>query len=483
MRKLSPSQKQIRNRLIIGCWVFLSIAYASYSTRISDLDRVIARGELVMLTLPGATTYFEDGYGKNGFEYLLAKEFADSLGVKLVVRPKLTLASLIYSIGSPQGDFAAANLVVTPQREKSLVFSVSYDQVVQQLIYKAGSKKPKNLNELTDQLEVIAGSSHSEQLRNLRKNHPDLVWTEEYDAEMGEMIRKVHDGEISYTVADSLAYVANRHIYPNARKAFDISPPQPIAWAFPAHTDGSLLKAANNFLQDYTESGQLESLKQQLFAHTENFSAGGSKQLGKLVAERLPDFEPAFRDAANKYGVDWHLIAAIAYQESHWNPKARSPTGVRGLMMLTLETAKEMNVSNRLDPQQSLEGGVAYFIKLRSRLPGRITDPDRTLFALAAYNVGYGHLEDARILTARHGKNPDIWADVREHLPLLSKKKYFSTVKYGYARGNEPVIYVDNIRYYKSYLQLRTMTQQNDLEQEMESDPLTDWTISAPHTL
>ena len=177
MRKLSPSQKQIRNRLIIGCWVFLSIAYASYSTRISDLDRVIARGELVMLTLPGATTYFEDGYGKNGFEYLLAKEFADSLGVKLVVRPKLTLASLIYSIGSPQGDFAAANLVVTPQREKSLVFSVPYDQVVQQLIYKAGSKKPKNLNELTDQLEVIAGSSHSEQLRNLRKNHPDLVWT------------------------------------------------------------------------------------------------------------------------------------------------------------------------------------------------------------------------------------------------------------------------------------------------------------------
>lgn len=483
MPRLSQSQKKIRNRLLVGCWVFLSIAYASYSTRISDLDRVIARGELVMLTLPGATTYFEDGQGKNGFEYLLAKEFAESLGVKLVVRPKLTLASLLHSIGSPQGDFAAANLVVTPQREKSYVFSRPYDQVIQQLIYKAGETKPRALDELTNQLVVIANSSHSEQLANLRKNNPDLIWTEENDAEMGEMIRKVHSGEIAYTVADSLAYVANRHIYSNARRAFDISPPQPIAWAFPAHTDGSLLRAANSFLEDYIKSGQLQSLKQQLFAHTENFSAGGSKQLGKLVAERLPDFEPAFREAADKFGVDWHLIAAIAYQESHWNPKARSPTGVRGLMMLTLETAKEMNVSNRLDPLQSLEGGVAYFLKLKSRLPRRITDPDRTMFALAAYNVGFGHLEDARILTARNGKNPDIWEDVRQHLPLLSKKKYYSTVKYGYARGNEPVIYVDNIRYYKSYLQLHTMTQQNDSSKRQGSDSSPEWTTNTPHTL
>jgi membrane-bound lytic murein transglycosylase F len=483
MGRLSQQQRRVRNRLIVGCWVFLSIVYVSYSTRMSDLERVINRGELVMLTLPGATTYFEDGHGKNGFEYLLAKEFADSLGVDLVVRPKLTLPSLLYSIGGPQGDFAAANLVITPKRKKSYIFSVPYDQVIQQLIYKAGNTRPKTLSELNDELVIIAGSSHSEQLHNLRKKIPDLKWSEEKDAEMGEMIRKVHSGEIAYTVADSLAYVANRHIYSNARSAFDISPPQPIAWAFPNHSDGSLLAAANDFLEDYTNSGQLASLKQQLFAHTENFSAGGSKHLGKLVAERLPEFESDFRAAADKFGVDWHLIAAIAYQESHWNPKARSPTGVRGLMMLTLETAKEMNVSNRLDPLQSLEGGVAYFLKLKARLPKRIIDPDRTLFALAAYNVGFGHLEDARVLTARHGKNPDLWADVREHLPLLSKKKYYSTLKYGYARGNEPVIYVDNIRYYKSYLQLHTMTQQNDSEIKEQDSPSPDWTTSTPHTL
>lgn len=483
MRKQSRKIIAIRNRVAAGFFVLLFIVYASDSTRVSDLDRVLANKQLVMLTLLGTTTYFEDGQGKNGFEYILAKEFADSLGVELVVNPKSTLPSLLHSVGGPQGDFAAANLVKTSDRNKSLKFSIPYHQVIQQLIYKAGSKKPKSLNDLSGDLAVIAGSSHSEQLRELRNKLPNLDWVEEPDAEMGDMIRRVHSGEIAYTVADSLAYVANRHIYPNARKAFDISAPQSIAWAFPTHSDGSLLEAANKFLEDYIKSGQLESLKQQLFAHTENFSAGGSQQLGKLVAERLPKFESAFKMAAEKYGVDWYLIAAMAYQESHWNPNAKSPTGVRGLMMLTLDTAKEMKVTNRLDPMQSLDGGVAYFLKLKSRLPKRITDPDRTMLALAAYNVGFGHLEDARVLTARNRKNPDLWVDVREHLPLLSNKQYYSTVKHGYARGNEPVIYVDNIQYYKSYLQLYAMSRRTDSVDEQESAQSADWDSNTPHTL
>jgi membrane-bound lytic murein transglycosylase F len=146
-------------------------------------------------------------------------------------------------------------------------------------------------------------------------------------------------------------------------------------------------------------------------------------------------------------------------------------------MMLTLNTAREMQVTNRLDAAQSLQGGAAYFIKLKRRLPSRIMDPDRTLFALAAYNVGFGHLEDARILTQRSGKNPDSWADVREHLPLLSKKKYYSTLKHGYARGNEPVLYVDNIQYYKTYLQLHSLSQQDFMPQPAEQPELQDWEI------
>jgi membrane-bound lytic murein transglycosylase F len=122
--------------------------------------------------------------------------------------------------------------------------------------------------------------------------------------------------------------------------------------------------------------------------------------------------------------------------------------------MLTLDTAKEMEVSNRLDALQSIEGGAAYLSKIHKKLPDRITEPDRKLLALAAYNIGFGHLEDARILTQRMGGNPDLWKDVRENLPLLSQQKHYSKAKYGYARGTEPVVYVDNIQYYYHYLNL-----------------------------
>ncbi|MFL2499229.1 MAG: membrane-bound lytic murein transglycosylase MltF [Porticoccaceae bacterium] len=450
--------KSLRNRSMLIVIALLCVAYISDSTHLSDLEKVLKRGDLAVLTLPGATTYFEDGDGKNGFEYVVAKAFADSLGVKLRVTTKSTLSSLLLSVGGPQGDFAAANLVSTADRGKSLQFSSPYHQVVQQLIYRAGDRKPQSINDLQGDLQVIANSSHSENLRQLSKQFPKLRWIEEKDAEISEMIRKVHDGEISYTIADSIAFDINRHIYPNARKAFDASNPQAIAWAFSAQGDGTLLAAANRFLKQYTDSGQLKTAKQQLFSQTKRFSVADSKQLGQLVTHRLPKYEPMFKKAAEKYNIDWHLIAAIAYQESHWNPRAKSPTGVRGLMMLTLNTAKEMKVTNRLDPAQSLEGGVAYFVKLKSRLPKRIVEPDRTLFALAAYNVGYGHLEDARILTERNNQNPDRWSNVRKHLPLLSQKKYYSTLKRGYARGNEPVIYVDNIQYYRSYLQLNSVS-------------------------
>ena len=227
----------------------------------------------------------------------------------------------------------------------------------------------------------------------------------------------------------------------------------------------------------------LDALKNDLLEQAENFSVAGSQRFGQLVDTRLPNYEPLFREAAEKFGFDWHLLAAVAYQESHWNPKARSPTGVRGLMMLTLTTAREMKISNRLDPQQSLTGGAAYLSKLRVRLPDRINEPDRTLLALAAYNVGFGHMEDARILTQRNGQDPDQWEHVRQHLPKLSNKQYYPALKYGYARGNEPVIYVDNIRYYTRYLELHELSQQLELQNVEDLQPNSEWDDSAPSSL
>ena len=456
---LSNRVRKIRNRLLLVAVQLLFVIFISSSAQLSDLQKVYARGQLVMLTLAGPTTYYDDGRGQNGFDYLIAKAFADSLDVDLLVKPQLTLHELLRSVGGSKGDFAAANLTITENRGRSLEFSMPYMNVTQQLIYRRGNKRPKSLDLLTGKLMVIKGSSHSEQLTKLKGSAPNLAWSEQYDLEMSDLVRMVHDGEISYAVVDSLAYLVNRHIYPRARRAFDITDSQPMAWAFSSHNDGTLLNAANAFLEDYISSGQLAALELALFAQTEHFSAANSHQLGQLVAQRLPTYEQMFRQTAAQFDMDWALLAAVAYQESHWNPKARSPTGVRGLMMLTLDTAKEMGVTNRLIAKQSLTGGAGYLAKLKARLPQRIIEPDRTLMSLAAYNVGFGHLEDARVLTQRSGVDPDRWANVRDYLPLLSKKKFYATVKHGYARGNEPVVYVDNIQYYRTYLQLYSLSQ------------------------
>ena len=156
--------------------------------------------------------------------------------------------------------------------------------------------------------------------------------------------------------------------------------------------------------------------------------------------------------AGIKYAVDWRLLAAIGYQESHWQPRAISSTGVRGLMMLTLRTAKEVNIKNRLDPVSSIRGGAEYFVKQWHRLPEDIVEPDRSWFALAAYNVGFSHLKDAWQITQWQGNDPTQWVNVSKSLPLLANKQWYPHLSHGYARGWEPVIYVNNIRSYHEIL-------------------------------
>jgi len=475
--------RRVGKRLVFAAIGILFLLYFSSSARLTDLQQVKQSGVLKMLTVDGPTTYYEDGRGKNGFEYLLAKAFADSLGVELVVHSKPSLRTMLLSVGGPGGNFAAANITATKHRSEWLRFSHSYMEVTQHLVYRRGSKRPRSLSDLDGDLLVVKESSHSEQLAFWAEQYPNLAWREDDNVEMSELLRMVHDREINYTVVDSLAYLVSRHIYPQVRRAIDISEPQPLAWAFPDHGDDTLLAAANQFLDEFIASGELQTLKNDLLAQANNFSVADSQRFGELVDKRLPTYEPLFREVAPQFGLDWQLLAAIAYQESHWNARARSPTGVRGLMMLTLNTAREMKIKNRLDPRQSLIGGATYLTKLKSRLPDHIAEPDRTLLALAAYNVGFGHLEDARILTQRNGQDPDLWQDVREHLPKLSNKQYYRALKYGYARGSEPVIYVDNIQYYQRYLELHQLSRQKE-DITVDDSPVTkEWDDNAPSSL
>jgi membrane-bound lytic murein transglycosylase F len=208
----------------------------------------------------------------------------------------------------------------------------------------------------------------------------------------------------------------------------------------------------HNFFDQVRADGRLASWIERHYGHNEGVTQIHSQTFLEAVDDKLPKYRNMIEQVAREYDLDWRLLAAVAYQESYWNPNALSPTGVRGMMMLTMNTAKEMGIANRSDARQSLEGGAKYLQYMRQRIPKQITEPDRSWFALASYNVGFGHLRDARILVARAGGNPDRWNDVKEYLPLLRKPEYYKTVNHGFARGDEPVRYVQNIRHYYSLL-------------------------------
>jgi membrane-bound lytic murein transglycosylase F len=434
----------------------------------STFDIIQQRGYIKVISVVGPISYYENAKGPTGFDYLLSKAFADYLSVDLKVNLVSNLNSILISLGGPNGDFAAAGLNVTEQRKAILRFSEPYNNDTSLLIYRLGTKRPRNFSHITDdsRLLVIANSSHLDLLQKQQKKYPNLQWEEYKNADMLELMEQIHNDAANYAVVDSLAYLVNRGIYPKARIGFEIGEPQPIAWAFPNYGDDSLIRAANQFLSEPTTQELIAKLKEQFFGHVDEFSVAGSQLFIKRINDRLPQYEELFKEVGEQFNVDWHLIAAIAYQESHWNPLAKSPTGVRGLMMLTQDTAKEMNVRNRLDAEQSCYGGTQYFLKTRAKIPDDIHEPDTTWMALAAYNIGFGHLNDARILAERDQKDSHIWENIRLYLPLLEQKKYYSTLKHGFARGREAASYVQNIKHYKDILQWRSLEQEREQERK-----------------
>ncbi len=417
------------------------------------VERIKDEGMLVVITRNSSTTYYEDKDGLKGFEYELVKQFADELGVVIRFVIPDRFEDILPMIARGEAHFAAAGLTVTDRRSSIVRFTPSYQQITQQLVYRVRNRRPKKITDTGDGVfEIVAGSSHEEELQRIKSQFPDLNWISQRNLESEELLYLVWEQVIDYTIADSNELALNRRFYPELKVAFDLTEPQPLAWAFPHAQDSSLFNAAIDFLNKQKKNGKLEQLIERYYGYVERLNFVDTRTFRRHILQRLPALTPYFKKAAEETGYDWRLLAAIGYQESHWNPDAVSPTGVRGIMMLTQSTARQLGIKNRIDPEQSILGGARYVKHIENRVPVRIKRPDRLWLALAGYNVGYGHLEDARILTARNNKNPDKWADVKQHLPLLVQKKYYKTVKHGYARGREPVNFVDNIRNYYDML-------------------------------
>lgn len=419
----------------------------------SQLEQILASGELRVISRNGPTTFYEGSEGLTGFEYTLLQGFAHSLGVKLVIKNDDLSNNVYPKIKTDAFDVISASVVAKLSATEHLRLASPYMEVTQQLIFNTNQTAPQNVTDLIGKnILVLANSTQLDQFRSLQKLVPELKCTEVEGVEMTDLLDMVEQGKADYAVVDSAIYALYRYSYPHTQFGFNLSEAQPVAWGFAESQDSSLYDAAQQYLSSIRQDGTLAQVTSRFFDQMVEVSTDDTIRFSQELERRLPHWEDHIKTAAATYGVDWQLVAAVGYQESHWDPKAESVTGVRGFMMLTNNTAKELGVQNREDPKQSINGGAKYIKYLQERLSDKIQGDDRLFMVLAAYNLGLGHLEDARALTEKKGGNPNEWEDVSQYFPLLAKYQYYSKAKHGYARGWEPVTYVQNVINYQKIL-------------------------------
>lgn len=419
-----------------------------------SIAQIKESGTLVVLTRNAPTTWY---IGRDevatGPEHDMVEAFAAHLGVKVQYKFKDTIKEIIDGVQEGEGDLAAAGLTITEERSRRFRFGPPYQDVTQQVVCRRDNVQPDSINDLVGlRIEVIADSSYTERLRALKENYPKLSWTETDQKDTEKLLYDVWRRKLDCTVADSTIVDINRRYFPELIAPLNLAQAESLGWMM-SYQRGDLQDAIDDWFDGYRDSGKLAQLQEKYYGFFEVFDYVDIRKYINRIDTRFPKYRTYFKQAAARHKLPYTLLAAQGYQESHWVANASSPTGVRGIMMLTLPTARAMGVTDRLDPRQSIFGGARYLARIKRRLPDDIKDPDRTWLALAAYNVGFAHLRDAQQLAQDQGLNPNLWGDVNDVLPLLSDKRYYTRLKSGYARGIEPVRYVQRIREYRLVLE------------------------------
>lgn len=416
-------------------------------------NTIMKNKKVTVLTLNSPTTYYEGRDGPMGFEYDLVGAFASSLEIGVEFKKLDSVAEILEAIENGEGDIAAASLARTVERRERFTFGPSYLLIQQQVVCRRGKSVPRSLKDLPEyDFLLIDQSSYVERLETLKTFMPNIHWETTRDLSIEQILEKVWRGEVECTIANSNVVALNKRYFPELRVAFSLGAKEHVAWILKDNSR-RLLYVVKDWFRKFEKQGNFETLFRQYYDHVKVFDYVDLAIFHRHIQERLPKYQSIFEQASEKYGIPWIILAAQAYQESHWNPKAISPTGVRGIMMLTRRTAKSLGIKNRNNPRQSIMGGAKYLSRLLKRIPESVLYTDRLRYALAAYNVGMGHIYDARTLAKQLGKNPDKWNELLTVLPLLSQKKHYRNLKYGYARGTEPVRYVKRIYNYLDILE------------------------------
>jgi membrane-bound lytic murein transglycosylase F len=434
---------------VIGYYL-LSPVIGEY--RFVTLQKILKTGKITVATRNTAHCYYIYRDQPMGFEYELAQAFAAYLGVKLEIKVVDHWDDMISALNHGSAAFIAASTPIMPQHQRAISFSDGYMEVNQQIVTHRKNNRIKNVADLSGKtIDVRKGTAYQHRLAELKKQGIDLAIRLHEDLPTEELIQKVADGEIDFTIANSNIILINQRNFPTAVSAVSINDRLQLGWAvYPKSIE--LLERMNHFFQTIKKSGEFDKIYQKYYDDNKDFDYVDLKAFHRRLKSRLSRYSPFIKVAANKHGFDWRLIAAQIYQESHLNPWAKSRAGAKGLMQMLPSTARSLGVTDLFDPVQNINAGVQHLRNLYD-MYDNAKGEDRLLISLAAYNIGQGHISDARKLAKQKGLDPNKWVSLAQTLPLLQYRKYYKHAKYGFCRGTEPVRYIKQIMIYYDVLQ------------------------------
>jgi membrane-bound lytic murein transglycosylase F len=425
----------------------LVLGLVACGTGRDSLSEIKQSGDMIVLIINSPTAYYYDRDDRlAGPEYEMTQSFARYLGVGVEYKAYDSTQQVIEALRNGEGHIAAAGLTINDSRKRTFDFGPSYQTLQEKLICHRDHADIKSVDDLKDvKIVVAAESSYADTLAQL----DGVTWESDPDHNTQYLINEVAQKNLECTVSDSTLFFVERRYHTEIEDKFDLSSASQLAWMLNKNDD-DLMGEIHDWFDEYREN-DLQTMQEKYYGYAEIFDYVDTHVFIRRIDKRLKQYLDDFIEAGKKYDIDPYLLAAQSYQESHWDRKAKSPTGVRGMMMLTQPVAKSLGVSSRLNARENIFAGAKFHNKMK-KMVEHVEEPDRSWLALAAYNVGRGHFRDAQALAKKLGKNPDKWNDMKTVLPLLADKDYYKDLRYGYARGNEPVTYVTRIRNYEKLL-------------------------------